>query len=123
MLVVPACLGAAGRSEKVRPRDLDPVDFVSGIDNPFFPLQPGTTFIYEGTKEGVPTRTEMYVTHDTKEIMKVTCVVVRDRAFADGVLAEDTVDWFAQDEDGNVWYFGEDTKELDPKGNVISTEG
>jgi len=41
----------------------------------------------------------------------------------DGVLAEDTLDWFAQDKGGNVWYFGEDTKELDANGNVISTEG
>jgi hypothetical protein len=53
----------------------------------------------------------------------VTTTVIRDQAYVDGILAEDTLDWFAQDEDGNVWYFGEDTKELDAQGNVISTEG
>jgi hypothetical protein len=102
---------------------IDPADFVSGVDNPYFPLVPGTTFIYRGETEGTPTRSETYVTYDTKVILGVTCVVVRDQAFEQGVLVEDTFDWYAQDEDGNVWYFGEDTKELDEDGNVISTEG
>jgi hypothetical protein len=53
----------------------------------------------------------------------VHCRQVRDRGYINGVLAEDTLDWFAQDKNGNVWYFGEDTKELDANGNVISTEG
>ena len=102
---------------------IDPANFVSQVDNEYFPLTSGTTLIYRGESEGVPTRDEMYVTNDTKLILGVTCVVVRDRAYQDGVLVEDTFDWYAQDVDGNVWYFGEDTKELDEKGNVISTEG
>ena len=110
-------------ADKEAARTIDPSDFVRQVDNQFFPLTPGTTFFYEGSKEGVPTSNEMYVTHQTKTILGVRTTVVHDRAFEDGVLVEDTFDWYAQDEDGNVWYFGEDTKELDAEGNVISTEG
>jgi hypothetical protein len=102
---------------------IDPDDFVEVVDNPYFPLEPGTTFIYEGESEGTPTRDVVDVTRETKEILGVTTTVVHAQAFEDGVLIEDTFDWYAQDEDGNVWYFGEDTKELDENGNVVSTEG
>lgn len=101
----------------------NPKAFVSRVDNKFFPLTPGVTYFYQGEKEGVPTTDEFIVTHQTQQIAGVKCTVVRDRAFENGILVEDTIDWFAQDTDGNVWYFGEDTKELDANGNVISTEG
>jgi hypothetical protein len=100
-----------------------PSEFVRLIDNEFFPLKPGTTFFYEGQKEGVPTTSVFAVTHEKKVILGVKCTVIHDQAFEEGVLVEDTIDWLAQDRDGNVWYFGEDAKELDPNGNVISTEG
>jgi hypothetical protein len=103
--------------------NIDPDDFVSEITNPYFPLEPGTTFVYEGESEGVPTREVVTVTNETKEILGVTATVVHAQAYEDGVLIEDTFDWYAQDKEGNVWYFGEDTKELDEEGNVISTEG
>ena len=106
-----------------QPGNIDPGDFVRHVTNPFFPLRPGTTFYYEGEEEGVPASTVTAVTNDTKTILGVTTTVVHDQGFTNGVLSEDTFDWYAQDEDGNVWYFGEDTKELDPSGNVISTEG
>ena len=102
---------------------IDPGNFVSKIDNPYFPLTPGTTFTYRGETEGVPTRNVTIVTNDTKVILGVTTTVVHDQVYENGVLAEDTFDWYAQDKAGNVWYFGEDTKELDENGNVISTEG
>jgi hypothetical protein len=102
---------------------LDPGNFVSEVTNPYFPLESGTTYIYRGESEGVPTRNVTTVTSDTKVILGVTTIVVHDQAYEDGVLIEDTFDWYAQDVDGNVWYFGEDTKELDENGNVISTEG
>jgi len=102
----------------------DPEDFVKTIDNPLFPLDPGTTFYYEGEEDGEPMSDEVYVTHKKIKILGVTCVVVRDQVFdADGYLAEDTLDYYAQDVDGNVWYMGEDTAELDHDGNVLSTEG
>ena len=116
-------IAAVDSSAKNPLLEIDPDNFVSQVDNSYFPLEPGTTFIYRGETEGVPTRNETYVTYDTKVILGVTCTVVRDQAFEEGVLVEETFDWFVQDVDGNVWYFGEDTKELDENGNVISTEG
>ncbi len=105
------------------PPDINPDNFVRRVTNPFFPLKPGTTFTYQGSTDGIPTSNVTYVTHDTKRILGVTTIVVHDQAFENGVLVEDTFDWYAQDKAGNVWYFGEDTKELDASGNVISTEG
>jgi len=123
MIFAAVSIAAVDSSAKNPLLEIDPDNFVSEVNNPYFPLPPGTTFIYRGEMEGVPTRNETYVTYDTKVILGVTCTVVRDQAFEEGVLVEETFDWFAQDVDGNVWYFGEDTKELDENGNVISTEG
>src|SRR5262249_11093194 len=89
-------------------KTVNPKDFTTTIDNPFLPLLPGTTYIYEGTKDGSPAQDQIEVTDQTKVIMGVTCRQVRDQAYVDGILAEDTLDWFAQDKNGNVWYFGED---------------
>ncbi|MGZ9221369.1 MAG: hypothetical protein ACXW4Q_04625 [Anaerolineales bacterium] len=122
MLFATVSIAAADTGTKQPPLEIDPDDFVSQIDNPYFPLKPGTTFIYRGENEGAPTRTEVIVTDMTKEILGVNTTVVRQLNYEDGVLIEDTLDWFAQDKDGNVWYFGEDTKAFDENGNV-STEG
>lgn len=99
-----------------------PANFGGPINNPFYPLVPGTTFIYVGTIGGAVESNVVAVTHNTKVILGVTCVEVRDSVYADGVLTEDTLDWFAQDNAGNVWYFGENTHELD--GNeIINIDG
>jgi len=103
--------------------DINPEDFTVTIDNPFFPLPPGITFIYKGRKELSKQRDEFAVTDRTIVIDGVTCRVVHDRVFVNGVLEENTFDYFAQDRDGNVWYFGEDTEELDKRGRVVSTAG
>jgi len=123
MLFATLSIAAVDMGTKRPQVEVDPDNFVSGVNNPYFPLEPGTSLIYRGETEGVPTRNVTYVTNDTKVILGVTTIVVHDQAFEEGVLVEDTFDWFAQDVDGNVWYFGEDTKELDEDGNVISTEG
>ncbi len=115
--------GAPRPADQQAPDLPAPEDFVSVIDNKFFPLIPGTIFFYEGTTDGVPTSNETLVTRQTRKILGVTTTVVHDRVYEDGVLVEDTFDWYAQDVDGNVWYFGEDSKELDRDGNVISTAG
>ena len=102
---------------------IDPTNFVQGVDNLFFPLVPGNTFVYEGeTDEGFE-HVEVVVTSETKTIMGVDSIQVQDTVWLDGVLKEDTLDWYAQDKDGNVWYFGEDTKEYDANGQVSSTKG
>ena len=116
--IVPANVHAAASLPAIAP-----TNFVRSVTNPFFPLRPSTTFFYIGEKDGVPTSDTVKVTHKTKQILGVTTTVVRDQAFESGVLVEDTIDWYAQDVHGNVWYFGEDTKELDEHGHIISTEG
>jgi hypothetical protein len=103
--------------------NINPNDFTVRIDNPFFPLPPGVTFVYKGRKELSKERDVFAVTDRTIVIDGVTCRVVHDRVFMRGVLQENTFDYFAQDWDGNVWYFGEDTEELDKHGHVVSTEG
>lgn len=97
---------------------IDPADFVAAVDHPFLTLKPGTKFVFEGDE-----RIEVTVLPETKLILGVATTVVRDRVFIDGVLEEDTLDWYAQDRDGNVWYFGEKTAELDKDGKVTSTAG
>ncbi|MEX2236695.1 MAG: hypothetical protein WEB00_04050 [Dehalococcoidia bacterium] len=103
---------------------LDPADFVHPIvdPNPYFPLTPGTTWIYEDETEDGVERVEVSVTDETKEIIGITATVVLDEVFIDDELAESTFDWFAQDTEGNVWYLGEETAEYE-NGEVVSTEG
>ncbi len=96
----------------------DPADFVEGIDNPYLPLAVGNEWVYEAAG-GDPETITVTVTGETKVIQGVTTTVVHDVVTGpDGDVVEDTYDWFAQDADGNVWYFGEDTKEYDERGRV-----
>lgn len=99
-----------------------PADFVARVDNPYLPLTPRTTLTYKGKLDGKPATDVFSVTDRTKVILGVATTVVHDQVFVQGRLVEDTEDWFAQDAGGNVWYFGEDTKELD-NGRVVSTQG
>jgi hypothetical protein len=101
--------------------DIDPTRFVDGVDNPYLPLVPGSRWVYEGTSEGQNERTEVVVTDDRRTIAGIDAVVVRDTVTRDGVLYEDTFDWYAQDVDGNVWYLGEATEEHE--GGDVSTAG
>jgi hypothetical protein len=101
---------------------IDPSDFTTKIDNEYFPLTPGTTLIYDGDSAEGHEHDEFTVTRNTVTIMGVKCVEILDTLYVDGELKERTLDWFAQDDDGNVWYFGEDTKEYE-NGQVVSTEG
>ena len=101
---------------------IDPDDFVTQIDNPLFPLKPGTVFHYRGSDE-VGTKAEtMTVTERTKEILGVTTTVIKDVSRLNGKLYERTYDWYAQDVDGNVWYLGEDASYFE-EGEVVSKEG
>jgi hypothetical protein len=97
---------------------IDRAGFTTAITNPYLPLVPGTVWRYTGGGERVVTA----VTDDTKTIMGIETVVVRDRGYQDGALTEDTFDWFAQDAAGNVWYFGEDTAEC-ANGRITSRHG
>jgi hypothetical protein len=102
---------------------LDPAGFSPHVTNPWFPLPTGTTWLYTGLDTGSRVVDIVSVSRATRTIEGVRARVVHDRLFADGVLAETTDDYYAQDRCGNVWYFGEDTAELDRHGRVTSRAG
>lgn len=96
--------------------------FTDRITNRYFPLAPGTVYTYAGTEDGVAQENVVTVTSDTKMILGVRCVVVHDVVTEGGEVIEDTFDWYAQDADGSVWYFGEDTKTFE-NGKQTGTAG
>ena len=100
---------------------IDPAHFSATIDHPFFPFAAGTVRQYTEASESDVQDITVTVTNDTRVVDGVTCLVVRDVASQDTDVLEDTYDWYAQDDDGNVWYFGEDTTEYD--GEQTSTAG
>lgn len=108
-------------SEKV---ELDPADFTTEIDNPWWPMTIGSKWVYKETDlQGANQRVEVTVTDKTKKIANgVTARVVRDEVTEDGVPVEVTDDWYAQDAEGNIWYLGEATTEYED-GKPVSTEG
>jgi hypothetical protein len=99
---------------------IDPMKFHSDVTNQFFPLPPGKTYVYESSVEHV----EVTVTSDTRTIIGVPCRVVRDVVTdkQSGQVIEDTLDFFSQDDAGNVWYMGEESKQLD-HGALLGIEG
>ena len=101
---------------------VDPARFIAVVDNPYFPLRPGMRWEYVSHADEGVERTVVTVTPRTRTIAGVTCVVVRDTVRLDGEVVEDTYDWYAQDREGAVWYFGEDTKEYED-GKVVTTAG
>ena len=95
---------------------IDPANFTVVVNNPYFTLTPGTTYRYRSKEsEGIEIN-EVNVTYETKEVMGVTTRIVRDRVWLNGRLTEETLDWYAQDKAGNVWYFGEDSTEYGKSG-------
>ena len=104
--------------------ELDPAMFAGvPIDHPFWPMAAGSTWTYRETDaEGSEQEVVVTVLPETKEILGITATVVHDVVTADGETVEDTLDWYAQDAIGSLWYLGEDTKEYE-NGEVVSTEG
>ena len=102
--------------------NLDPADFTTIIDNPYFPLRPGSRSVSREVENGVLQRVVVTVTPRTKVVDGITARVIHDVVSAGGQPVEKTYDWYAQDSAGNVWYLGEDTKEYE-NGKVVSTQG
>lgn len=104
--------------------DLDPDDLTTEIDHPLWPMEPGTRWRYrELDEDGKEVEVVVTVTTETRVVANgVTARVVRDTVTEEGEVVEDTFDWYAQDADGNVWYLGEDTAELDD-GEITTREG
>lgn len=101
---------------------IDPSQFTNVVTNKYFPMRPGRTLIYVGVRDGAPTRHVFTVTHQSKTVLGVKCLVISDVVTSNGSLVEKTTDWYAQDKSGNVWYFGENTAEY-VNGTVSSTAG
>lgn len=106
------------------PVNLDPADFTADITHPYWPMKPGTRWTYRDVDEKGEVQTVVVVaTAETKKLANgITARVVRDTVRSDGELVEDTLDWYAQDSAGNVWYMGEDTAEFE-NGKIASREG
>ena len=101
---------------------INPQDFSNVIDNKYLTFKPKTKFTYEGiTEEGLE-RVEVYVTEETRMVMGIDALVVWDRVWLENELIEDTKDWYAQDKEGNVWYFGEESYEY-VLGEVVNNAG
>jgi hypothetical protein len=105
------------------PVHLDPARFTASIDHPYWPMRPGSRWVYRQTDgDGDARRIEVTVTDRTRTILGIRARVVHDVVTEDGEVTEDTYDWYAQDDQGNLWYLGEDTRKLDD-GKVTSREG
>jgi hypothetical protein len=113
-----------GLPEGDEPVELDPADFTTEIDNPYWPMLPGTRWTYrEVDPEGATQEVVIVATTDTKTLANgITARVIRDTVTLDGEIIEDTFDWYAQDTAGNIWYLGEDTAEFE-NGEIVSTAG
>jgi len=129
--LVPASAGAGAAASCQLPRfgpgrsyhpRIDPADFSPDVTNPWFPLTPGRTLVYTGTKDGQKALNLVATTSRTKKIDGVTTRVVEDRLYLSNVLEERTSDYYAQDRCGNVWYFGEDTAECE-NGAIKNQDG
>ena len=106
--------------------DFEAATFVNGapINNRYFPLLDRNVRVYVNAEEGEDVRFETQVVDPGRTLFGVLTTAVRDRDFEAGMLVEDTLDYYAQDTDGNVWYFGEDVTnyDYDEEGNLISTD-
>lgn len=101
---------------------VDPARFVGVIDNPYLPLTTGSRWVYEGESDGEVERIEVTVLDDRRPVMGIDAVMVRDVVSVAGEIVEDTLDWFAQDIDGNVWYLGEEVQDFEG-GRLVGTAG
>jgi hypothetical protein len=122
----PAPSAASGQIDPPQgdePVRLDPGGFTTHIDNPYWPMKPGTRWTYRESEGDTVQKVVVIVTHETTRIANgVTARVVRDTVTEDGALVEDTKDWYAQDQHGNIWYFGEQTAEFE-NGRLATREG
>jgi hypothetical protein len=115
---------SGGLPQGDEPVKLDPANFTTKIDNPYWPMKPGSRWVYRETdSEGAGQRVVVTVTRRTKLIANgVTARVVHDVVTEDGKPVEVTEDWYAQDRAGNIWYLGEDTTEYE-NGKPVSKKG
>lgn len=116
--------GVASLPQGAEPVAVDPADFSVEIDNPYWPMRPGSRWVYrESDGEGGVQRVVVTVTEETKRIANgIEARVVHDVVSQGGKPIEITDDWYAQDSEGNVWYLGERTAEYEDS-KVVSRAG
>lgn len=116
--------GVPGLPQSSEPVELDPADFTTTIDNPYWPMSPGSTWTYTETDtSGAEQKVVVEVTEETKMIANgIEARVIRDTVTERGVPVEVTEDWYAQDKDGNIWYLGEYVSNY-KDGAVVNHEG
>lgn len=131
MIFVFVVLASCKKQDQPRIKDpnynpvLLPANFTNStrLTNPYFQFMPGKKYIYQGqTADGLE-RIEIELLTTTKIVNGITCATVRDRVFIAGKLVEDTDDWFAQDNAGNVWYMGEYVTDFNPDGTIKDHAG
>jgi hypothetical protein len=128
VLIVVGCGGSSKSTSSAtlpqgtKPVKLDPADFTTKIDNPYWPMRPGSHWVYREVENGEAQRVDVTVTNRTKRLEGIEARVVHDRVSRNGETLEDTFDWCAQDSDGNLWYLGEDTAEYE-NGRLKTKEG
>ncbi|HRI62398.1 MAG TPA: hypothetical protein PK228_21805 [Saprospiraceae bacterium] len=130
-ILTAVCMITACKKDKERLPDetynpeILPANFTNSTDltNPYLLFDPGKKYIYEGQTEDGHERVEVQRLQITKVILGITCIVVNDKTWLDGNLIEDTDDWYAQDNDGNVWYMGEDVDNYNSDGSLRDHAG
>jgi hypothetical protein len=113
---------SSGLPQGTKPVKLDPADFTTSIDNQYWPMRPGSHWVYREVENGEAQRVDVTVTNRTKMLGGIEARVVHDRVSRNGETLEDTYDWYAQDSDGNLWYLGENTAEYE-NGKLKTKEG
>jgi hypothetical protein len=128
VLTLAACGGESKSSSSsslpqgTKPVKLDPANFTTEIDNPYWPMRPGSHWVYREAENGEAQRVDVTVTNRTKTLDGIEARVVHDLVSRNGETLEDTYDWYAQDSDGNLWYLGENTAEYE-NGKLKTKEG
>jgi len=129
VLALTACGGGGSQSSSssslpqgTKPMKLDPADFTTNIDNPYWPMRPGSHWVYREVENGETQRVDVTVLDKTKVLAGITARVVHDQVTRKGQVLENTYDWYAQDSHGNLWYLGEDTAEYE-NGKLKTKEG
>jgi hypothetical protein len=131
VLLLVACGGGGSKSSSsssstlpqgTKPMKLDAADFTTNIDNPYWPMRPGSHWVYREVENGETQRVDVTVLDKTKVLAGITARVVHDEVTRQGQVVENTYDWYAQDSHGNLWYLGEDTAEYE-NGKLKTKEG
>jgi hypothetical protein len=117
-----ACGGGGGGDAPVFPVAPEAALFVERVDHRYFPIEPGRTWVYEGEVLGRPAREDVRTLPTKRLILGVPCTGVEERTFVDGILSEQSTEWFAQDRAGNVWKFGEEALDLTSGVPVLTAD-